>query len=112
MRMPEQDKITGRFLMGGNGGPGRPRGSRNRLGEQFLEALADDFHMHGRQAIVASREAEPTAYLRIVAGLLPKELLVRKDPIDELSDQEIIDVLDALKELVPRGSDRPHPAPH
>jgi hypothetical protein len=28
----------GRFILGSNGGPGRPKGARNRLGESFLEA--------------------------------------------------------------------------
>lgn len=40
--MADRDPETGRFLTG-NGGGGRPKGSRNKLGEQFLEALAQDF---------------------------------------------------------------------
>ena len=30
---------------------GRPRGSRNKLGEDFINALADDFAKHGAVAI-------------------------------------------------------------
>lgn len=109
--MPDQDPKTGRFLTGNSGG-GRPKGSRNRLGEQFLEALAQDFSENGQAAIVACREEKPTEYVKVIASLLPKELLVRTDPVDELSDEEIADALDILRELVPRDSDRPHPAPH
>ena len=83
--MSEKDPKTGRFLTGNSSG-GRPKGSRNKLGEQFLEALAEDFAEHGHEAIVACREAKPTEYLKVVAGLLPKELLVRKDPVAEMSD--------------------------
>jgi hypothetical protein len=32
----------GQYVMGHNGGPGRPRGSRNRLSEQFMADLQAD----------------------------------------------------------------------
>ena len=35
----------GRFLKGTIGGPGRPKGSRNKLGEEFIQALYADFLM-------------------------------------------------------------------
>jgi len=44
--MSEKDPKPGRFLTGNSGG-GRPKGSRNKLGEQFLEALVQDFTEHG-----------------------------------------------------------------
>ena len=59
-------------------------------GEQFLEALAQDFAEHGPAAIVACREEKPTEYVKVVASLLPKKLLVRKDPVDELRNEERI----------------------
>jgi hypothetical protein len=101
--MPEQDPQTGRFLTGNSGG-GRPKGSRNKLGEQFLEALAEDFVEHGQAAIVACREQKPTEYVKVIAGLLPKELLLRKDPVNEMSDEEIADVLDILRGTVASDS--------
>jgi hypothetical protein len=63
-------------------------------------------------AIVACREEKPTEYVKVVASLLPRELLVQRDPADQLTDTEIADALDILKNLVPRDSDRPQPAPH
>ena len=56
------------------GKPGRPKGSRNKLSEDFLKALADDFEKHGVDTIVAARESDPVAYVRMIAGLLPKEI--------------------------------------
>ncbi len=109
--MSERDAETGRFLTGNSGG-GRPKGSRNKLGEQFLEAMAQDFTAHGQQAIVACREEKPTEYVKVVAGLLPKELLVRKDPVDEMSDEEIADALDTLKRIVAGDGERPHKPTH
>ena len=62
------------FKPGQSGNPkGRPKGARNRLGTQFLEALEADFNQFGPQAIVLMRERKPDIYIRVVAGLLPKE---------------------------------------
>ena len=62
------------FKPGQSGNPkGRPKGARNRLGTQFLEALEADFNRFGPQAIILMRERKPDIYIRVVAGLLPKE---------------------------------------
>ena len=62
------------FKPGQSGNPkGRPKGARNRLGTQFLEALEADFNRFGPQAIALTRERKPDVYIRVVAGLLPKE---------------------------------------
>jgi len=55
------------------GQSGNPKGARNRLGTQFLEALEADFNEFGRQAIALVREKKPETYMRVVADLLPKE---------------------------------------
>ena len=62
------------FEKGHSGGPGRPKGSRNKLAESFLKALADDFEARGVAAIVKVREADPSTYLKVIASLLPKEI--------------------------------------
>ena len=62
------------FKPGESGNPkGRPKGARNRLGTQFLEALEADFNQFGSQAIALVREKKPEVYVRVVADLLPKE---------------------------------------
>ena len=62
------------FRPGQSGNPkGRPKGARNRLGTQFLEALEADFNQFGPQAIALVREKKPEVYMRVVADLLPKE---------------------------------------
>ena len=68
--MPKEDT---QFKPGQSGNPaGRPKGSRNKLSEQFLQALSDDFNEHGMEAIIAMRESSPRDYNRIIAMLLPK----------------------------------------
>ena len=54
----------------------RPKGSKNKLSERFLHALAEDFEKHGTDAIERVCEQSPGEYLRIIAGLIPKEFLL------------------------------------
>lgn len=56
------------------GNPGRPKGARNKLGEVFVKALLEDFEKGGVAAITAVRLEDPSTYLRVVAGLLPKQV--------------------------------------
>ena len=49
------------------GNPGRAKGSRNKLGEHFFQALHDDCVEHG----VCGRQETPTAYRQTVAALMP-----------------------------------------
>lgn len=62
------------FQPGQSGNPaGRKPGSRNRLSENFLKAMADDFDEHGVEAITKVRQDDPAKYLTVVAQLVPKE---------------------------------------
>jgi hypothetical protein len=63
-----------KFEKGWKGGPGRPQGSRNKLGEAFLSAMYKDFNEHGEDAIMRVRRDDPSTYVRTVAGILPKEI--------------------------------------
>ena len=45
---PETLPVPYRFRPGNSG---RPKGSRNKLGEDFIAALAEDFAKHGMKAI-------------------------------------------------------------
>jgi hypothetical protein len=53
---------------------GRPKGTRDKLGKRFVEALSKDFDEHGESAISAARERDPVGYMKVVASLLPKQL--------------------------------------
>jgi hypothetical protein len=68
-----RDERTGRFLTGNPGG-GRKVGSRNRLGEQFITDLYEEWRNSGASALKRMAADEPGAFVRVCAGLLPKEI--------------------------------------
>jgi hypothetical protein len=68
-----RDRTSGRFLPGNAGNGGRKPGQRNKLGENFLAAVAADFHLHGEGVIERVRVEQPAIWLKIVSDLLPRE---------------------------------------
>lgn len=87
---PEQDGKTGRFVAGNSGNGGRPKGSRNKLGEAFIDALHEDFEEHGSAAIQTCRSEKPEAYLRVIAMLLPKDVNLNVNRYDDTSDADLL----------------------
>ena len=73
--MINRDRKTGMFGPG-SGGPGRPKGARNLLQKRFIEALAKEFDEHGDGVIRIVRVEEPATFLKLVASVLPRELVV------------------------------------
>ncbi len=86
---------------GQSGNPrGRPAGSRDRLTSAFVSKLADDFAEHGEQAIRDCRRDDPTAYLRLIVALAPKELEIRHDnALEQFSDAELAALLAAASRM-------------
>lgn len=61
---------------------GRPKGARNKLSEDFIRALAADFEANGVSTIEKLREENPTAYVKTVADLVPKQFDLGDDTAD------------------------------
>ena len=76
-------------------GPGRPRGSRNLLGEEFVAAVYEDWTKHGQAVLAKVRTNSPGSYLRVVASLVPRD---QPDPVQnvfsDLADAELIELLE------------------
>jgi hypothetical protein len=68
---------------------GRGKGVRNKLSHAFLEALHRDFEQHGEEAIKIARIERPIEYIKVVAGILPKEFEITDNRLQELSDDEL-----------------------
>ena len=93
-----------RFQPGQSGNlAGRPKGARNKLSENFINAFALDFEQHGAAVIEKVRKERPQDYLKVAASLLPKQMEIeagRTRPLSELSDGELIELLAGDIEMV------------
>ena len=94
-----RDSKTGQFQLGHIGIGGRPKGSRNKLGEAFVEAMHADFIEHGQPTIVKVREEKPDQYLKVIASLLPKELQIADTTLSDFSDNELAEYYAAVRAL-------------
>ena len=103
------------------GNPGRPKGSRNKLGEDFIAALHEDFQSNGVAAIQQVRSERPHEYLKVIAGILPKELKVTTE--SDLTDEQLIERIQRLDAVIRpflsaegegglSGGDQPSPVAH
>jgi hypothetical protein len=77
--------------------PGRAKrnGARDRLSAAFLTTLADDFDAHGKEVVEKVRTEDPATYLRVMAGVLPKELEVSR-PLD-IGDAELVELIAVIR---------------
>jgi hypothetical protein len=84
--------------------PGRPKGARGKLGEAFLEDLLANWELNGAQTIETVRTEKPDQYLKVVASILPKELNVKVNELDDLTDDQLARQYAAIAEsLVAAG---------
>ena len=68
---------------------GRPKGSRNKLNEDFLSDLHESWKAHGKAAIIKMIEEKPADYVRCVASILPRQVEVKDGAFDDASDDDI-----------------------
>jgi hypothetical protein len=95
-----RDAKTGQFVKGKIGGPGRPKGSRNRLGEAFLQDMLADWEENGVAVIEAVRKEKPDQYLKVVASILPRDLNVNINPLEDATDDELVQRLRDLESVL------------
>jgi hypothetical protein len=74
-------------------GVGRPKGSRNQFGEEFVSALRVDFAEHGAEVLERVRKDNPAQYLRVCATVVPKEFHLKNESLNEMSDEGLADLI-------------------
>lgn len=110
--MSDDDQVkrdeNGRFVKGHSGYPsGKPRGTKNKLVEDFIKDLYADWKTNGKQAITDVREKDTSTYLRVVAAMVPKEIDFKATIVHELeamTDEQICDELARLRAATSRDS--------
>jgi hypothetical protein len=99
--VPAKSYRQGQWIKGQSGNPkGKPMAARHRLNDAFINSLSADFIKHGSKAIVKMREADPSAYVRVCASLLPKDVFVHQSPLAELSETELQALIRAAQRAV------------
>lgn len=88
------------FQKGQSGNPaGRPKGARHKLSSLFLEDLQQAWEAKGKSVIAEVIEKRPQDFLKIIAYLLPKEMHIKTETVQELTDDELISALNKLRSI-------------
>ena len=88
------------FKPGQSGNPkGKPKGSKHKLGEAFLADMLAAWEAKGKGAIDRVIEDRPHEFIKAVASILPKDVNIKREAVEELTDDELAIALAALRSL-------------
>jgi Family of unknown function (DUF5681) len=83
---------------GESGNPaGRPKGSRNKLSEEFVAEIYADWCEHGAAALQTVKENRPEVYVKVVASLLPRE--VHAEITGPTHEDRVTELMERLAQL-------------
>ena len=69
-----RDPVTGKFLKGTVAGPGRPKGSKDRLNVQVIETLEKLWASRGAEIVDQLAAEKPEVIASLIARMIPQEL--------------------------------------
>lgn len=98
------------FKDGHPGGPGRPKGARNKLATEFIETLYGSWQEHGAAAIEELRHKNVEAYVRTIGQLMAQKSEIDishrvEESISEEHARLVVEgFLDSLRVDAPTGS--------
>src|ERR1700732_369277 len=70
-------------------GPGRTPGAKNKLQAAFLRDLTEAWELEGKGCLRIMAKEEPSKFVQVCAGLMPREVMFDGGLVGDLSDEEI-----------------------
>ena len=62
------------YRAGSSGGPGRPKGSKNKITKAYLDTIVEAFDECGKEVVDRLIEKRPDVFIKLVADLVPKNM--------------------------------------
>ena len=95
-----RDPVTGQFVKGFKGGPGRRKGARARWSEAFMADVEEAWQDMGPAAIRRALFNDPAGTIRALIGILPKHAKLEiTTTLEELSDERLAEMLDYVERM-------------
>jgi hypothetical protein len=63
-----------------------------------------DYQKHGRQALDRMRKEDPTAYIRMIASLVPKQIDKAPNPLEHFTNEELDQLEAHLQSIANKGA--------
>src|SRR3974377_1815515 len=80
---------------------GRPKGSRNKLSEDFFRDLSEAWRAFGKPALMTAAWTHPVEFVRVVAQLMPKdvEATATNIPAERMSTNELEALIERYRDV-------------
>lgn len=79
--------------------------ARADLNGAFLDDLNEMWREHGKTILARAAFAHPEKVAKILADLVPKQMEVKTSSVQDLEDDRLADLIDALSERLGRGAE-------